>query len=147
MIPTIISPTTYDPAHYEGVCRLLGQLTTRSITFTPAHYEALVTSPCSHLFLMQCDDRIVGMLTIGVYLSPTGSKAWIEDVVVDTDVRGCGYGRMLVAHAMAFAEQQGIATLMLTSNPRRIAANALYRSLGFGRKETNMYKLELISKE
>lgn len=147
MNPVIITPTGYEPAHYEGVCRLLGQLTTRDITFTPGHYEALVASPGSRLFLLLCGEGVVGMLTIGIYLSPTGSKAWIEDVVVDTAFRGHGFGRLLVSHAIRYAAQQGIDTLMLTSNPRRTAANALYRSLGFERKETNMYKMTPIARD
>ena len=84
------------------------------------------------------------MLTVGVYLSPTGSKAWIEDVVVDDMFRGRGLGRKLVTHAIDYCKSQNINTLMLTSNPKRVAANALYQSLGFERKETNVYKMNLL---
>lgn len=50
---------------------------------------------------------------------------------------------MLVAHAIDFCRQHQVDTLMLTSNPKRIAANALYRSLGFEQKETNVYRMVL----
>ena len=143
MSQTIIAPTEYVATHYEGVCRLLKQLTTRHIDFTPEKYQALIESPCSHLFLLLCDNHVAGMITVGIYLSPTGSKAWIEDVVVAEDFRGHGFGRMLVAHAITDLKQKGVETLMLTSNPKRIAANTLYRSMGFERKETNLYKLVL----
>jgi ribosomal protein S18 acetylase RimI-like enzyme len=33
--------------------------------------------------------------------------------------------------------------IYLTSRPQRVAANELYQSLGFRRKETNVYKLEI----
>ena len=99
--------------------------------------------PHSHLFLLFHGGSIVGMLTVGIYLSPTGSKAWIEDVVVEEASRGLGLGRMLVAHAIDFCRQQQVDTLMLTSNPKRIAANTLYRSLGFEQKETNVYRMVL----
>ena len=92
---------------------------------------------------MQHNGCIAGMLTIGTYLSPTGSKAWIEDVVVDEEYRGYGFGRMLVAHAIDYCRSQGIETMYLTSNPKRVAANGLYQSIGFERKETNMYKMNL----
>ena len=83
------------------------------------------------------------MLTLGKYYSPTGCKAWIEDVVVDNAYRGQGLGRMLVEEAIEQARGWGAETLMLTSNPKRIAANALYRSLGFEPKETNVYRMVL----
>lgn len=139
----IISPTTYEATHYEAVCRLLSQLTTRDITLTPDAYCRLITSPCCHLLLLQSEEGIAGMLTVGMYHSPTGSKAWIEDVVVDTAFRGKGLGRMMMTHAIDYCRKMNINTVYLTSNPRRIAANALYQSLGFDRKETNMYRLEL----
>ena len=139
----IISPTAYEVGHYEAVCRLMGQLTTRSIVFTAEDYARMVQSPCSRLFLLLCEGRVGGMLTVGTYLSPTGSKAWIEDVVVDEALRGSGLGRVLVEHAIDYCREEGIGTVYLTSNPKRVAANALYRSVGFVRKETNMYKMEL----
>ena len=137
----IINPSTFDEAHYQAIIHLLGQLTTRSIRFTEEDYRKQLTSPHSPLFLLLEDDNVIGMLTVGTYLSPTGSKAWIEDVVVDNAYRGQGLGKMLVTHAIAYCKEQGIETVMLTSNPKRIAANVLYKSLGFNFKETNIYKM------
>jgi ribosomal protein S18 acetylase RimI-like enzyme len=102
-------------------------------------YRALIASSNNQLFLLQDDGQVIGMLTVGIYLSPTGSKAWIEDVVVDSDYRGQGLGRQLVSHAIEHARHEGYDSLMLTSAPKRIAANALYRALGFEHKETNVY--------
>lgn len=140
---TIFSPTIYIQSHYQAVVRLLGQLTTRSISFSEADYRALIASSNNPLFLLEDDGGVIGMLTVGVYLSPTGSKAWIEDVVVDNAYRGRGLGKRLVAHAIDYCKEQGLDTLMLTSNPKRIAANALYQSLGFERKETNVYRMKM----
>ena len=140
---TIIIPTAFDGLHYEAVLHLLGQLTTRSVAFTEDDYRRLIATANSRLLLLFYGDIVVGMLTIGLYYSPTGSKAWIEDVVVDNAYRGQGLGRMLVAEAIEQAREWGAQTLMLTSNPKRIAANALYRSLGFEPKETNVYRMVL----
>lgn len=140
----ILRTTFYDQSHYEDVVRLLGQLTSRTISFSEADYRVLVASSNNPFFLLLDDGRVIGMLTVGVYLSPTGGKAWIEDVVVDKMFRGRGLGRKLVAHAIEYCKSQGINTLMLTSNPKRVAANALYQSLGFERKETNVYKMDLL---
>ena len=140
---TIVSPTAYEAAHCEAVCRLLGQLTTRSIAFTAVDYQWLLESPSSKLFLLLCEGCVMGMLTVGMYASPTGTKAWIEDVVVDESLRGSGLGRRLVNRAIDYCREEGIDTVYLTSNPKRVAANALYQSVGFVRKETNMYKMDL----
>ena len=143
MTPTIIAPTTYEITHYEAVCRLMGQLTTRSIVFTEENYLELIQSPSSKLFLLLFEGKVQGMLTVGTYNSPTGTKAWIEDVVIDETLRGSGLGRKLVLHAIDYCREIGISTVYLTSNPKRVAANGLYQSVGFVRKETNMYKMEL----
>lgn len=37
----------------------------------------------------------------------------------------------------------GDVELHLTSNPRRVAANNLYRSVGFQQRETNVYNMEI----
>ena len=139
----IITPTTFEASHYEGIVGLLGQLTTRAIAYTEEDYRKQLATSNSPLFLLLDNDTVIGMLTIGIYLSPTGSKGWIEDVVVDNTYRGRGLGKQLVAHAIGYCKTQGIDTLMLTSKPKRIAANALYQSLGFEHKETNAYKMDL----
>lgn len=140
---TVLRPTEFFLPHYEAVVRLLGQLTTRAITYTEEDYRKQLAMPNSPLFLLLDNDTVIGMLTVGIYLSPTGSKAWIEDVVVDNAYRGRGLGKQLVIHAIDYCKTQGVDTLMLTSKPKRIATNALYQSLGFERKETNAYKMDL----
>ena len=105
--------------------------------------NAIITSPHTHLLLLQHDGRIVGMCTLAVYYAPTGSKAWIEDVVIDNSMRGKKLGRQLIEHAIASARRYSPCTLMLTSRPARVAANALYQSVGFEQKTTNVYKLKV----
>lgn len=85
------------------------------------------------------EGRIVGMLTLVWYDVPSGRKAWIEDVVVDAAARGCGAGRALVEAAQRLAREVGAGHLMLTSNPRRTAARALYRKCGFNEAETTVF--------
>lgn len=135
--------TTYTPALHAAVQQLLDQLTPAPMVMSEAQLRAVIDSPVSHLFLLCDEEQIAGMITVGIYCSPTGSKAWIEDVVVDRRFRGRGYGRQLVERAIDFARTQGVELLMLTSNPARTAANTLYQAIGFERKETNCYKLTL----
>ena len=135
--------TSADSSTAEAISLLLKQLSSQEFIFTERELAALVTNPSSTLFLLFAEDKIAGMLTLGTYLSPTGRKAWIEDVVVDSQERGKGYGKMLVEHAIEYARTLSPCTLMLTSNPARIAANELYRASGFEQKITNVYKMSL----
>lgn len=135
--------TTFDTNLIAPIQQLLNQLTKQPITFGEEQLRALVESENSHLFILREQEQVVGMLTIGYYLSPTGAKAWVEDVVVDKEHRGKAYGRELINHAIRFCEKElAPCTLMLTSNPIRVAANELYRSSGFEPKHTNVYKYD-----
>ena len=138
----IIEIQSYSPEYHEAMQRFLDQLTTNPMTLTEEIFRQLLASPNSHLFFLMKDEQTAGMLTVGIYHSPTGGKAWIEDVVVDETFRGQGLSKLLVAHAIEFTKSQGIPSLMLTSNPKRIAANKLYQAMGFGRKETNVYRMK-----
>jgi ribosomal protein S18 acetylase RimI-like enzyme len=135
--------TSADSSTTEAISLLLKQLSSQEFSFSERELAALVNDPSSSLFLLYTEDKIAGMLTLGTYLSPTGRKAWIEDVVVDSAYRGKGYGKMLVEHAIEYARTLSPCTLMLTSNPARIAANGLYRASGFEQKITNVYKMSL----
>lgn len=139
----IIEIQTYSQEYHEAMQRFLEQLTTNPMTLTEDMCRQLFDSENSHLFFLVKDEQIAGMLTVGIYHSPTGGKAWIEDVVVDESFRGQGLSKLLVAHAIEFTKSMGIPSLMLTSNPKRIAANKLYQAMGFERKETNVYRMKL----
>ena len=144
---SIIEIKTYSPEYHEAMQRFLNQLTTSPMVLTESMFHQLLASENSHLFFIMKDEQIAGMLTVGIYYSPTGGKAWIEDVVVDETFRGQGFSKLLVAHAIEFVKSQQIPLLMLTSNPKRIAANKLYQAMGFERKETNVYRMKLRMEE
>ncbi len=138
----IFEVTEAKEEYSEAISRLLPQLSSSQHTFTIATLQHLVACESTHLFLLQTEEGIMGMLTLCRTLSPTGCKMWIEDVVVDSSQRGRSLGRALVEHAIEYARNYKDATLMLTSRPSRVAANALYRSAGFSPKETNVYSMK-----
>lgn len=139
----ILRSTSADNSTAESIQLLLSQLSSKDVIFTEQDLAALLNDPASVLFLLYADGKIAGMLTLCTYLSPIGRKAWIEDVVVDSALRGKGYGKMLVEHAIGYARALSPCTLMLTSRASRIAANELYRASGFEQKITNVYKMSL----
>ena len=139
----IFEITTACEEYIRPINKLLAQLSSSPVYFTMNELQAMVESTASRLFLLRVDGEVVGMITLGSYLAPTGRKYWIEDVVVDSAMRGRAYGRRLVEYVIGFAANEGCGTLMLTSKPARVAANALYRAVGFRPKETNVYRMTL----
>lgn len=134
--------TVADPAAACAINRLLGQLS-EGARMSDEDLQRIARDPASHLFLLRADGAVAGMLTLAVYRTPTGLKAWIEDVVVDNAMRGRSLGRLLIDHTIGYARSLAPVTLMLTSRPSRTAANALYRAAGFEPKQTNVYKMNL----
>ncbi len=140
--PRFIEIEDLKPDYLEAINRLIAQLSTSSHTFTEAELNSLIASPQSHLYALEYDEKIIGMVTLCIYQCPIGRKAWIEDVVVDQNHRGKGYGKLMLRKAMEECQNRGNVTLMLTSRPSRIVANQLYQSLGFEKRETNVYKMK-----
>ena len=109
----------------------------------PAKLLAAVECPATRLFSVVDDGgRIVGCASLCVFDSPTGKKGHIEDVVVSSDCRGQHLGRKLLEHMLDYARTNlAPIDIHLTSRPSRVAANTLYRSLGFEQRDTNVYRL------
>ncbi len=98
-----------------------------------------IEAPDSHLYVMRDGARAIGCATLGVFNSPTGRKASIEDVVVLDEYRGQGLGKRLIEHLLYEAGKLAPIKVQLTSSPVREAANKLYQSMGFTRRDTNFY--------
>jgi len=89
------------------------------------------------------DGKIIGMATLVTLVRVRGTTARVEDVVVDEAHRGKGLGKMLIQKLIERAKERGAYSLHLTSRPDRVAANGLYQKLGFQKRETNAYRLQL----
>lgn len=124
----------------EAFARLLPQLSERMTAPDREAVARIVASPATRQLVAAAEDgRIVGLLSVALYDVPSGRKAWIEDVVVDGAARGCGAGDALVRAAVEHAARIGAGKVMLTSNPAREAARALYRKVGFEEVETTVF--------
>lgn len=138
----IVKITQYSLALRDALTLFMEQLTGRKTEIEGDFLRELIESAHSHLFCaVDTNGVYLGTVTVGIYLSPTGKKGCIEDVVVSEDQRGMGIGKALVEHAIAFARKSGVRSLMLTSSPARIAANQLYKNLGFEQRTTNVYRM------
>lgn len=124
----------------------------------------LIAGDSFWLFVAEdADGELAGMLTLTRCHTLSRSKFWIEDVIVDPAYRGQGVGRDLVHAAVDYVRTAvenehttgendstiGKSTtgcerrpsLYLTSNPKRTAARALYRSEGFEEYETGVFRI------
>ncbi len=131
--------TQVSDALEEAFARLMPQLSPRLGAPSREALRRVAGSETGALLAAVAGERIVGVLTLAWYDAPSGRKAWIEDVVVDGAARGCGAGDALVRAAVAHAARIGAGKVMLTSNPAREAARALYRKVGFEEVETTVF--------
>lgn len=128
---------------YQACLRLVPQLTSNNPPPTYEHLAQLIESPASFLFQAQDpdhSDQIIGLATLIVYHVPTGVRGYIEDVIVDQQMRGRRIGEALTRACLDEAVRLGASQVMLTSNPNRTSANRLYLRMGFERRQTNVYR-------
>src|SRR5258706_15849625 len=116
--------------------RLLPQL---SRSATPLGHSAVVrmlSHEANTVFVARVDGEIVGMLTLVMAPIPSGLRARIEDVVVDSSARGMGVATALIVAAVEAAQAAKARTLDLTSRPERDSAGRLYERLGFRERDS-----------
>jgi ribosomal protein S18 acetylase RimI-like enzyme len=145
----IVEITQVTPEVTEAFQRLTPQLSSSAAIPTDDELHDIVASRASILLMARDSEqggKFVGSLTLVVFRIPTGVRAWIEDVVVDTRQRGRGIGEALTRAALERARQEGAKTVDLTSRPSREAANRLYQRVGFVQRVTNLYRYDLEKK-
>ena len=132
----------YTQTQYEDMKHLLSELSDR-VNFSQADLMMVLKDSNCHLYAILDGERIVGCVTLCVFHSPTGTKASVEDVVVSSAYRGQHLGKQLMKYVLEQAKAFAPIELHLTSNPMRVAANKLYQSIGFQKKETNCYQMTI----
>jgi ribosomal protein S18 acetylase RimI-like enzyme len=140
----ILEIKRYSKRVFKAVNHLLPQLDPGAGILKETDLKLIIKSPGTHLFAAITEEKeITGILLAVIYRIPSGTKFWIEDVVVAETNRGRGIGKELMLHAMDFARSRGASAVDLTSRPSRIAANRLYIELGFKLRETNVYRYSI----
>lgn len=93
-----------------------------------------------HVYVIRDMYHIIATATLCVKHTLEFIVGDVESVVVSSRCRGIGYGKELMQALIEAARGLGVHHLSLTSHSGRVAANGLYRGLGFVRYETNCYK-------
>lgn len=143
VIPIILSPKAVSAADVMAINALLAEL--RPATAETVSLAAVrgVAEASRLVVIREGGGAIVGMATLALYAKLGGTFGRVEDVVVAARARRRGVGRALMAEIVRLAREAGAARLDLTSNDSREAAHALYRSLGFKRTATNVFRMAL----
>jgi ribosomal protein S18 acetylase RimI-like enzyme len=105
--------------------------------------EALVAAGDVPTYVAEADGQVVGMVTVCVFTTLTGKKAYLDHLVVARDWRRRGVARHLMRHAIGIATTVGASRLDLTASGEKVAARTLYESLGFQERETGAFRLPL----
>lgn len=128
----------------EALVRLVPQLSKSNPPPSLDAVRAMLVHAAITQFVARDDaGAIVGVSTLAVFPIPTGTRAWIEDVIVDEASSGKGIGAQLTHAMLDRARELGCVSVDLTSRPSREAANHLYKNLGFQPRDTNVYRFEL----
>ncbi|MEA2310207.1 MAG: hypothetical protein QOE28_175 [Solirubrobacteraceae bacterium] len=119
-----------DRERVQGLLKLLSQ-------------EAELRSADAPTYVAESGGGVVGMVTLCVFPTLTGPKAYLDHLVVAPDWRRRGIGRALMRHAIERARAAGASRIDLTAGETKEAAHALYRSLGFQERDTSCFRLPL----
>lgn len=133
------------PEVLKGVKELFPQLSPELKTPDDAEITRIIQTPHIHLLLAKKSGQkhVLGMATLVVYESLSGTHTVVEDVVVDKSARRQGIATELLTKAISTAKESNAKFVDLTSRPSRVEANELYKKLGFSLRETNVYRYEL----
>lgn len=138
---TIECLKTYAPEVLEAFNKLLFQLNIDIPERSEKFIREVLQTPNNRIFVARnIDDKIIAMITLVMFQALSGKRATLEDIVVDKEYRGQGIGRKLLETALDFACQEDVSYVDLTSRPNRIEANNLYSSLGFEKRDTNVFR-------
>ena len=134
--------SSYTPGDLSDLDALMHELSATSFCNEQLLSNALNDANV-HVYAIRDIGHIIATATLCVKHTLEFTIADIESVVVSSKCRGRGYGKELMWALIEAAKGLGVHHLQLTSHPGRVAANGLYRGLGFVIVETNCYRMVL----
>ncbi|KFC67000.1 Regulatory protein for C-P lyase [Devosia sp. LC5] len=110
-----------------------------------AAFDEIAADPKHRLVVAEKDGEVVGTLQISYLpgLPNFGMKrGLLENVHIRSDLRGGGYGSIMVKWAIERCREAGCGLVQLTSNKVRVDAHRFYEKLGFAKSHEG-FKLKL----
>ena len=134
----MLSIVPFEERHVDAVLALIGSIFAEyGLTFDPAGYDADLTriqttyrDAGGDFWVLENDGRVVGTVAV-VPLS--SAEVEIKRVYLGASLRGQGWGRRLVEHALAWARARGHRRARLWSDVKFTRAHVMYERLGFVR--------------
>ena len=99
-----------------------------------------------HELVVCVDGMVAGYCLLTRVLNPIKEKNYllVDYVCVSQEFQGMGLGKMLMDQAEEIGRIEGDMYLQLTSSYSRIAAHRLYEKCGFIKRESNIFRKELV---
>ena len=109
--------------------------------------ELLLSQPDDRAVVMvaRSADRVVGMASAQLVISTAegAASAWIEDVVVQRNLRGQGIARLLLRELLAWASLQGATRAQLLADNANQPALDFYRHVGWRPTQLSAWRCSL----
>jgi ribosomal protein S18 acetylase RimI-like enzyme len=122
-------------AHHEDLAAVEALVTVAYTQYIPLmgqrpgpmddDYSALIEKRC--VYVLSSENKLAGMLV----LLPEDEVMLLDNVAVDPDMQGRGYGRALIAFAEGLSIERGFKAIRLYTNEAMIENVCLYERLGF----------------
>lgn len=143
IIYTTLKEFGIDAKSTHDLNHLLNQLSPSAEHKSAVYYQEMVDQSALTTFIAVVDEKIVGMASALVSINPFKKKVYFEDLVVDEDYRGRGIAKVLINQVIEHAKHHKASNIDMTSNPSRTEALNFYESLGFEKRDTNVYRLKV----
>jgi ribosomal protein S18 acetylase RimI-like enzyme len=113
---------------------------------TPADYASFISTQLEDadkaVFVAEDNGDVVGYTYAAVeeydYMALRGPAGVLHDVIVDSEHRGRGVGRLLLNTSLEFFRSRGVPRVVLATAERNEAAQRLFASMGFRRTMIEM---------
>lgn len=135
-----------EKADINSISRLAVQLGYQpSLADVDQGLEVMANHPDYEAVVIIVANRVLGWMTLNVrYRLEASPFLQVIGIVVDSEARGQGLGKKLLAYAESQAKEKGLTLVALYSNKRRIDAHQFYERAGYdGAKESRFFTKHL----
>ena len=128
----------YRETDFEGASRVLQEAF--------GYSKENLTDPRVHEFVACLDEVVVGYFNLmeEIDIIRDIKIFHVGYVCVDNAYRGKGIGHTMMEYAIQFAKDNHVQRMELTSGNQREAAHKLYLSLGFEKRDTSVFRKEIV---
>lgn len=135
-----ITVREYEKKDFDGVNKMLYE------AFHRLKKIDITEDNTFHEIVAEAEGKVIGYLLLTRVLNPIKNRPYylIDYVCVVREFRGYGIGEKMMEYAEEYARHCGAMYLQLTCRWTRIEAHKLYEKAGFIKRESDIYRKELI---